>query len=255
MKPYQKKFAELLAKTGAIFFGEGLILKDGRPTPYFVNMGGFNNGNLSYQLGLFYANIIKEKFFDKGKNIDIISGPSYKASAIAQATAIALQLEFGITVGFNYDRKEAKTHGEASKVKKLWVGKEFFDGCNWIIVDDVGTTMRTKVEHIKKVRFTEKQLGIKTNLLGVVIGVDREQVDAGEGGEDAILKFMKEYGVPVYAGLGITETVNYLFENEVKGPDGTRVVDEEAMEEFRKYMKTYGVDLQARAAAIEELLN
>mgnify|MGYP000536502158 CR=1 FL=1 len=53
---------------------------------------------------------------------------------------VALQLEFGITVGFNYDRKEAKTHGEASKVKKLWVGKEFFDGCNWIIVDDVGTT-------------------------------------------------------------------------------------------------------------------
>jgi len=37
MEDYQKRFSEFLANSGALFFKEGFILKDGRPTPYFVN--------------------------------------------------------------------------------------------------------------------------------------------------------------------------------------------------------------------------
>ena len=38
MKPYQENLARLLAESGALFFRSGLRLKDGRPTPYFVNL-------------------------------------------------------------------------------------------------------------------------------------------------------------------------------------------------------------------------
>ena len=41
MEDYKKRLARTLAETGALFFDKGLILKDGRPTPYFVNMAMF----------------------------------------------------------------------------------------------------------------------------------------------------------------------------------------------------------------------
>src|SRR3989338_8343912 len=115
MDQYKKKFAEFLHKTGAIFFKPGLKLKDGRPTPYFINIGNFNDGQTSYELGKFYAEMIVAN--NLHKKLDIVFGPSYKGSAIAQTTAIALFKEHGIKVGFNYDRKEAKAHGEASEKK------------------------------------------------------------------------------------------------------------------------------------------
>jgi orotate phosphoribosyltransferase len=282
MKPYQENFTRRLASTGALFFKSGLDLKDGRGTPYFVNIGKFNDGDSSYELGCLYAGIVVDNLINKGKKVDIISGPSYKASAIAQATAIALHKEHNIKVGFNYDRKEAKTHGEATQTADMWVGAEFFDGCNWVIVDDVGTTMNTKVEHIDKAKFTEQQKKIKTNLIGIVLGVDREQVDAvyntpnnkptylpnkkvdpscvlhGKRGEDAILKFMREQKVPVFAGVGITAAVEFTHSAQLKNPKDARVVDDEAMAKFREYMRTeepgYGADLTARQATIDALL-
>ncbi|RLB20035.1 MAG: orotate phosphoribosyltransferase, partial [Deltaproteobacteria bacterium] len=48
----------MLAETGALFFDKDLILKDGRPTPYFVNLGKFNTGRLSLELGSFFADML-----------------------------------------------------------------------------------------------------------------------------------------------------------------------------------------------------
>ena len=46
MKPYQEDLAAILAESQALFFQDGLTLKDGRPTPYFVNFGLFRTGRL-----------------------------------------------------------------------------------------------------------------------------------------------------------------------------------------------------------------
>jgi orotate phosphoribosyltransferase len=62
MEAYKKRFARTLADTGALFFDKDLILKDGRPTPYFVNMAMFKTGRLSLNLlAIFFLvkNIIK----------------------------------------------------------------------------------------------------------------------------------------------------------------------------------------------------
>ena len=59
MDEYKKSLARTLAETGALFFDRNLVLKDGRPTPYFVNMAMFKTGRLSLELGSFFASMIK----------------------------------------------------------------------------------------------------------------------------------------------------------------------------------------------------
>ncbi|MFH1488984.1 MAG: hypothetical protein ABII06_08780, partial [Pseudomonadota bacterium] len=62
MEEYKKRLALTLAETGALFFGADLILKDGRPTPYFVNMGMFRTGRLAMEMGSYFA----EMMIDRG---------------------------------------------------------------------------------------------------------------------------------------------------------------------------------------------
>lgn len=242
MENYQKEFATDLINYRALFFGDGLKLKDGRDTPYFVNLGCFlERGSGICQLGKHYGSTVKE-LMDLGLAVDIISGPSYKGSAIAQAAATYLYEKHGTDVGFNYDRKEAKTHGEGSGAGNLFVGAEFYDGCNALVVDDVGTSMKTKEEFIGKIRST----GLEVNITGVLIGVDREQVDAN--GDDAISKFTLDTGIPVYAIVGITQMMEYLRDKGLrvryKNRNGS-FTDVQVTEEFLKlhfnpYMKKYG---------------
>ncbi|MBF0530822.1 MAG: hypothetical protein HQK55_16450, partial [Deltaproteobacteria bacterium] len=84
MESYQKEFAGVLAETGALFFAPGLRLKDGRPTPYFVNLGLFRTGRLIGRLGSFLAGMLMDRRLVDG--IDVLVGPSYKGSALAVAT-------------------------------------------------------------------------------------------------------------------------------------------------------------------------
>jgi len=53
MEEYKQKLATILAETGALFFDKNLVLKDRRPTPYFVNLGMFRTGRLSMEMGSF----------------------------------------------------------------------------------------------------------------------------------------------------------------------------------------------------------
>lgn len=247
MEKYKQEFAEFLAGSGALFFDKGLMLKDGRPTPYFVNMGKFSTGELSYKLGKYYAAMMVDR--GVASQTDIIFGPSYKGSAIAQATAISLYLDYNLNVGFCYDRKEAKTHGEASTAKDMFVGAKFFDDCKVYLVDDVGTSMATKKEALDKIAGYAKEMKIKVNIIGIGIGVDREQTTAvynkkgkaklNARGENAIASFVKETGIEVHAVAGIKELVDYLagkkFNEKI-------VVTEENKKEFDEYIKIYGVD-------------
>ena len=146
MEDYKKRLAKTLAETGALFFDQDLILKDGRPTPYFVNMGMFRTGRLGMEMGTFFA----EMMIQEGlvESTDIILGPSYKGSAIALATAIALYTHHGCDLLFDYDRKEAKTHGEGSRAGSLFVNRTFFDGCRLFIVDDSLLHINPVQQHI-----------------------------------------------------------------------------------------------------------
>jgi orotate phosphoribosyltransferase len=140
---HAKKLAVTLAESEALFFDSNLLLKDGRPTPFFVNMAMFKTGRMSLVLGSFFAEMMVSNELEN--RVDIIMGPSYKGSAIALSTSISLWQKYQKEMLFDYDRKEAKTHGEATGKKGMFVNQTLFDGCRLFIVDDVATSMGTKV--------------------------------------------------------------------------------------------------------------
>ena len=167
MEDYKKRLARTLAETGALFFDKGLILKDGRPTPYFVNMAMFKTGRLSLEIGSFFAGMMVSRGLVK--ETDIILGPSYKGSAIASATAIALWKDHGLDLMFDYDRKEAKTHGEASASKSVFVNRTFFEGCRIFVVDDVATSMGTKYDLLEKIDAEAQARSMRLQVKGIGI--------------------------------------------------------------------------------------
>ena len=252
MEEYKKRLAVTLAETGAIFFEKDLVLKDGRPTPYFVNMAMFRTGRLSIEMGSFFAGMMMSEGLVK--DMDIILGPSYKGSAIALSAAIALWQEHHIDMAFDYDRKEAKTHGEVSVSKSVFVNRAFFDGCRIFVVDDVATSMGTKHDLLEKIGFEAHARGMKYRVVGVGIGIDREQTTAvydEEGrvildrkGENAIQEFTHKSGIPVYCVARIGEIVAYLYRKRapvlIRGKKAP--IDERTMAEFDEHLETYGVN-------------
>ena len=259
MENYQKKFSEVLADSEALFFDKGLSLKDGRPTPYFVNSGKFNTGKMSAILGENFADMLMEN--DLVQEKDIIFGPSYKGSAISGTTAISLWNKHGLEVFFEYDRKEAKTHGESTQKESSLVNKTLFDGCRIFIVDDVWTSGATKYESIEIIEEEAKAKGDVVNIFGMGIAVDREQVGAvydetkpkdlpnkervilGKRGEDSIGSFITQTGIPVISIVGIRDTVNHLFniEHPLMINGKKQPMDFQILREFNNYMDMYGV--------------
>jgi orotate phosphoribosyltransferase len=250
MREYQQKLARLLAESQSLFFQDDLRLKDGRPSPYFVNLGVFRTGRLAQELGHCFASwIVDEGLQDK---LDVIVGPSYKGSAIAQAAAIALWQEHGIDMAFDYDRKEAKTYGEATGHGYLFVTGAANKGGRFLIIDDVGTSMATKFDLVKKIGWLAPRVEKPLEMLGVVLAVDREQVQAvyddegrvreGKRGPDAVAAFEEQTGIKVSALLGIRETVEYLHAEglEVMVNGTLQPLDDETMERFNEYLDIYG---------------
>ncbi|MBU0470593.1 MAG: hypothetical protein KKA62_04455 [Nanoarchaeota archaeon] len=266
METYQKRFAEFLADSGVLYFADNLLLKDGRPTPYFVNMGKLNTGKSIVALGDFYADLLVNAHLIE--KTDLLFGPSYKGSAIVVATAGSLHRKYGLDLPFEYDRKEAKAHGEATGRKKLFVTGAFFDQAKIGFLDDVATSMETKYESLKKIKEEGENKKIDLSLSYIAIGVDREQTTAiydeempkglsdieqtawkikhvilDAPGEDALRKFTAETNVPVVSISNIADTINYLFEE--KYPlfiDGKkRPLDDATLEKFKRYLNTYGV--------------
>jgi orotate phosphoribosyltransferase len=252
MEKYQKLFARTLAETGALFFERDLVLKDGRPTPYFVNMAMFKTGRLSLELGSFYAGMmVAEGLVER---TDIVIGPSYKGSSLALATVIALWKDHGKDLLFDYDRKEAKNHGEGSVAKSAFVNRTLFDRCRIFVIDDVATSMGTKDELLEKIANEAEHRSITVDMVGIGIGVDREQTTAlydeeshvvlNQKGANAIQGFTSRTGVPVYRIAGIREVVAYLYLEKIpvlhRGKH--EPLDEGTKVEFDKYLATYGVD-------------
>ncbi len=251
MEAHKQQFARMLAETGAIFFDKDLVLKDGRPTPYFVNMAMFRTGRLCIQMGSFFAGMMVSQGL--ARDTDVILGPSYKGSAIALSTAIALWQEHQIDLAFDYDRKEAKTHGEGSVSRSMFVNGAFFDGCRIFIVDDVATSMGTKFELLEKIEAEARLKGMTLHVMGIGIGLDREQATAvydsygqvvlGQKGENAIEDFVSRSGIPVFSVAGITEAVDYLYTERVpvRIQGNAMPMDEKTRAAFDEYIELYGV--------------
>jgi orotate phosphoribosyltransferase len=251
MKPYQRDLALLLAQSQALFFKDDLTLKDGRPTPYFVNFGLFRTGRLISELGRIMADYLVDLGLHQA--FDVLVGPSYKGSALAVATAGALWHGHQADRGFDYDRKEAKTHGEASHQEARFVTGALYDNCRVLIIDDVVTTMATKFDLLRRLTEEATARSQSYHPAGVVLYLDREQTTAvydprkqvmpGERGQDAVKNFKMVTGLPVGTILGIRETLDFLHRERIPVSQNGKAepLSEGTMETFRRYHEIYGI--------------
>lgn len=193
---YKQSFVELLAAHEVIRFGE-FTLKSGRKSPYFINAGQLRTGGAIAGLGQAYA----ARIVEAGLDCELVFGPSYKGVPLAVATAMALAGK-GRDVGFAFDRKEIKDHGEGGR----FVGMQPEDGMRAVVVDDVitsGASIRHSVELLRG--------AARVEISGVVIAVDRQE--KGQGARSTLEEIEETLDIPVLPIVTIRELVEILSES------------------------------------------
>ena len=190
MSQFRHDFLAFALARDVLRFGQ-FVTKAGRKTPYFFNVGVFNDGDSLRRLGRFYA----EAYLASGIACDQLFGPAYKGITLAAATAIALA-EKGHNLRYSFNRKEAKDHGEGGVI----VGAPLQGQV--LIVDDVITDGGAKREAIELIRANG------ANPAGVLIAFDR--MERGRGGRSAVQELTHEFGLPVIAIATLEDLLAFL---------------------------------------------
>lgn len=218
--PYQAEYIDLALQWDILRFGGPYKLKSGRESPYFFNAGLFNTGLKLQKMAECYAN----RIVDSGVEFDVLFGPAYKGIPLVAATALALAKNHGRDVGFCFNRKEAKTHGEGGNL----IGAPLQGRV--LIVDDVitaGTAINEAVDII------HAQPG--ASLAGVVIALDRQERASEDTHESAITQVEKRLGIKVYSVVTLAQIIEHM--KTTRG-DAARA-DIESMQAYRaKYGST-----------------
>jgi orotate phosphoribosyltransferase len=152
---------------------------------------------------------------------DIIFGPAYKGISLAAVTVLTLHTTYNLSLGFAYDRKEAKDHGEGGSL----VGSPI-RGKKVLVLDDVmtaGTAIRNAIQLVTK------EGG---EVVGVVQLLDREEVGM-DGKSSTVREVGKELGGEgrVRSILKMRDLMKWLEENGKA----------EELEAMKTYWEKYGV--------------
>jgi orotate phosphoribosyltransferase len=187
------EFVQFALNCGVLRFGE-FTTKSGRQSPYFFNAGLFDHGSSLAALGQFYADAL----LASGIEFDVLFGPAYKGITLASATAIGLAAR-GRDVGFVYNRKEAKDHGEGG----LLVGAPLKGRV--VIVDDVITDGAAKRESVEIIRAAGAEP------VAVLIALDRAERVTDDGpAVSAVQAFESAVGVPVVSIANLHDLLTFL---------------------------------------------
>jgi orotate phosphoribosyltransferase len=188
-------FVEFAVQTQVLRFGE-FKTKAGRLSPYFFNAGLFNDGAHLGRLAEFYARRLRQSEL----GFDLLFGPAYKGITLASALAVELARQ-GRNVGFAYNRKEAKGHGEGGSLVGAPVQGRV------LIIDDVisaGTSVRESVALIA---------GAGATPCGVVIALDRQERAVQDGVDSpysAVQYVTQTLNLPVVAIATLHDLLHYL---------------------------------------------
>ncbi len=216
---YKEQFIRFLAECGVLKFGS-FKLKSGRIAPYFLNAGEYKTGAQIRRLGEFYADCIVEN----GIPVQTLFGPAYKGIPLAISAAVALCEKYGKDVGFCFDRKEVKDHGEGG----VFVGTQPKDGDKVVIIEDVMTSGKALKEVLPKLRGAAK-----VDISGMVITVDRME-KALDSERSAVQQAYAEEGVRVYSIVTIEDIIAAL--------EGGIIEGKEHVSAIRAYLAQYGAN-------------
>lgn len=218
-----ERFVKYAIQIGAIeFVPEGRKLKSGRNSPYFFNSGLFNTGNTIGELGKIY---VYEFLKHHVTTPEVVFGPAYKGIPLAVITAHQFSMLASINIGYAFNRKEEKTHGDGGTI----VGASLA-GKSVLIVDDVMTTGTSSGEAVEIIRANGG------TPIGCVIAFDRQE-RGKESGLSAVQEFQKNYEIPVYATATLADLISFLRKLPPEsGDDNTG----EILEKILTYQKEYG---------------
>lgn len=230
----EQMFLEALIKGGALRFppspDKPFILKSGRPSPYFINLGALTDGESLAKVKWAFASYIA-LLMERGDlpDFDYVFGPSYKGIGLATLTCEGLNELYGMDKRYMYDRKEEKNYGDLSTDRVLVGASYFKPGQRILMVDDTITTGITKVETIEKLRL----LGDHT-IVGLVIAVDRlERLGDKDNIEDisAVNYLEKELNLRVFSIQNIKTIYNLIKDS----------LSEEMRKLWTDYYDKYGI--------------
>lgn len=208
MRDATKKFVTKALEIGAIeLFPGGLKLKSRRMSPYFFNSALFNTGKNLQMLIEAYAETVMEMCVDTCGGIVkegaiVVYGPAYKGIPLSVAVSLMLWMKYTINLGYAFNRKEAKDHGEGGII----VGSSIKNK-NVLIIDDVMTTGTSSGEAVEIVRANG---GIP---IGCVIAFDRQERGT-ETNISAVQEFQNKYGIPVRATATLADLIDVLQEED-----------------------------------------
>lgn len=207
---WKSSLISLCLSSNVLSFGS-FKLKSNRISPYFFNCGLFSNAKLIRAISSAYAEALNAQAEENaGWGFDVLFGPAYKGIPLCATTVEKLgaldEKRWG-EVGYAFNRKEVKDHGEGG----LMVG-ESLKGKRVVIIDDVmtaGTAIRESIEMIKAQGGT---------LVGIIVAVNRqekmpsqsEKEGKGDDGSErgsAIGEVRRETGVPVLSVLSLKDLI------------------------------------------------
>ncbi len=227
MEVYKAQFINFLLETGALKIGGDFTLKSKRISPWFINIGDFNDAKSTEALGRYYARTL----LSSDEQFDILYGIPEKGNALAVATAIALSTQRPDLPWF-FTRKIPKEYGEATnlspseRIKALVVGRAPKEGQSIAQLDDVFTAGDAKYQ----ARDTLLSMGdFKLPILA--IAVDRQEV--GINGSSAIKEYEEKTGTRVISVLSASDIYSFLKE-QITHTDG--------LERMANYMRVYGTE-------------
>lgn len=152
----------------------------------------------------------------------MIFGPAYKGISLGALVSSALYSDFGIDVGFAYNRKEAKDHGEGGTL----VGAPM-QGKRVLIVDDVitaGTAIREAYNLLT---------AIEALPVGVVIALDRAEVRSLDDRISAVQAVSRDMNLKVVSIVNLPQLQRFL-EQSSSFADDIKVA-------IAAYRREYGV--------------
>ncbi len=200
MLNYKQRFLQFMVENEVLLFGD-FTLKSGRQAPYFVNTGKYRTGSQIALLGEYYA----ECYLAHGIQADTLVGPAYKGIPLAVSASIALAKR-GTDVGFCFDRKEAKDHGEGGS----FVGQTLRDGDSVCLIEDVMTSGKAFREILPKLKQEAN-----VNVAAMIISVDRQEKGTGE--KSAVEEVFETYGIPVYSIVTMEDIIEAIEEGVIEG--------------------------------------
>ncbi len=226
MNPARSKpdLLSLLIESEALQFG-AFTLKSGRISPYFFNAGRFCTGPQLAALGEAFAEAIQAA----APEISIVFGPAYKGIPLSLSATMALSRLTGRSIGYLFNRKEEKTHGDRGRV----VGRLPEAGDRLVLVDDVVTDGSTKREAVALLR---ENFPVPIDAL--VVAFDRMERDAH--GRDPLAELQRTTGIPTVALFSLADLEQALAAGRLPAAPGLPP-PAELLERLRDYRRQYGV--------------